>query len=129
RVVEQAGPAHGLRGCEHAGKVANLSKRRPAMLGTVAGLKQNRIGGAEHANAPAKDFDLGSAIPKLLARGGELKVAGRQPPVEIDDTVRAGEVERDVGKKSARDYVGTVGGRRVPDALERRDRARQILTP
>src|SRR5208282_3843932 len=125
-VVKEIRPTHGSGGGEHAGKVANLSERHPAVLGTVAGLKQNRIAGTQHANAPTEDFDLGGSIPKLLARGGKREVAGRQAPVEIDDTVRAREFERDVGEKSARDYVGTVGGRRVPDALERRDRARQI---
>ena len=90
------------------------------MLGAVAGLKQNRVGGAEHANAPAEEFDLGGSIPNLIACGSKREVAGRQPPLEIDDTVRAREVERHVGEESALDYIGTVGRRRVADSLQRR---------
>src|SRR5271163_3889 len=99
------------------------------MLGAVAGLKENRVGGTEHANASAEDFDLGCSLPNRLTSGSKREVARRQLPVKIDDAVGARKVERYVGEESTLDCFAVVGGRRVPDALERRDRARQIIEP
>ena len=59
------------------------------MLGAVAGLKENRVGGAQHADASAEQIELGGSIPKLLALRRKRKITGRQLPMEVDDTVRA----------------------------------------
>src|ERR1700735_2555355 len=89
RVIEEAHPVDRSGGREQACAIAYLGERPPAMLGAVAGLKETRVVGPQHADAHAEQIDLGGSIPNLLALRSKRKITGRQLPMEIYDTVFA----------------------------------------